>query len=202
DIQLPDSTNNEPESHGLVSFKITPLPDLPVGTVLENTAYIYFDNNEPIITNTTWTTIHECGGEAEFVSETALVCDEVQVNFDSSYPWVERYSWEILGEEVSAESEHTIVSPAEDQYEMVFTATNSLCEETSSQVYEVTPADLLDPCLADFNCDGKRDSEDLLQFLSDYGCAENCQGDFSGNGIVDVDDLLVFLTLFSRDCWE
>ncbi|MEO0404598.1 MAG: VCBS repeat-containing protein, partial [Bacteroidota bacterium] len=87
DIQLPDSTNNEPESHGLVSYKVTPLPDLPVGTVLENTAYIYFDNNEPIITNTTWTTIHECGGEAEFVSETALVCDEVQVNFDSSYPW-------------------------------------------------------------------------------------------------------------------
>ncbi|MEO0404967.1 MAG: hypothetical protein AAF193_08860, partial [Bacteroidota bacterium] len=202
DIQLPDSTNNEPESHGLVSYKITPLPDLPVGTVLENTAYIYFDNNEPIITNTTWTTIHECGGQAEFVSETALVCDEVQVNFDSTYPWVERYSWEILGEEVSAESEHTIASPAQDQYEMEFTATNALCEETSSEVYSVTPADLLDPCTADFNCDGNRDSEDLLQFLSEYGCVENCQGDFSGNGIVDVDDLLVFLTLFSRDCWE
>jgi sucrose-6-phosphate hydrolase SacC (GH32 family) len=30
-----------------------PLPNLPLGTQIENTAYIYFDYNAPIITNTT-----------------------------------------------------------------------------------------------------------------------------------------------------
>ncbi|NQX91663.1 MAG: hypothetical protein HRT74_05980 [Flavobacteriales bacterium] len=109
DIQLPDSTNNEPESHGLVSYKVTPLPDLPVGTVLENTAYIYFDNNEPIITNTTWTTIHECGGEAEFVSLTAPNCQDQYVVLEGTYPWVEDYLWEINGEVVGQSASFELV---------------------------------------------------------------------------------------------
>ncbi len=52
-IMLPDSTSNEPESHGHIIYRIKPIADKPLGTVFENTAYIYFDFNEPIITNTT-----------------------------------------------------------------------------------------------------------------------------------------------------
>ena len=49
-ILLPDSNVNEPLSHGFVSFRIRPqLPLLP-GTVIENTANIYFDFNPPVIT--------------------------------------------------------------------------------------------------------------------------------------------------------
>jgi len=49
-IQLPDSNVNEFASHGFVSFRIKPrLPILP-GTVIENRANIYFDFNEPVIT--------------------------------------------------------------------------------------------------------------------------------------------------------
>lgn len=54
-IFLPDSTTNEPESHGFVKYAIRTKPNLQLGTVLKNTAYIYFDFNEPIITNTTET---------------------------------------------------------------------------------------------------------------------------------------------------
>ena len=53
-IMLPDSTTNEPESHGLISYTIKPIEGLEPETVLNNTAYIYFDNNPPIVTNTTW----------------------------------------------------------------------------------------------------------------------------------------------------
>ena len=53
DILLPDSTTNEPESHGFIKFRILPLPDLEERTVVENTAGIFFDFNPPIITNTT-----------------------------------------------------------------------------------------------------------------------------------------------------
>ncbi len=49
-IYLPDSGFNEPASHGFVSYSIKPrLPVLP-GTVIENTAKIFFDFNDPVIT--------------------------------------------------------------------------------------------------------------------------------------------------------
>lgn len=54
-IFLPDSNSNEPESHGFVKYAIRTKPNLQLGSVLRNTAYIYFDFNEPIITNTTET---------------------------------------------------------------------------------------------------------------------------------------------------
>ena len=52
-INLLDSNSNEPLSHGYVSYRITPKASTPLGTIIENTAGIYFDFNDPIITNTT-----------------------------------------------------------------------------------------------------------------------------------------------------
>ncbi|MEZ4955613.1 MAG: T9SS type A sorting domain-containing protein [Saprospiraceae bacterium] len=56
-INLLDSISNEPASHGFVEFKIWQMPDLAIGTVIENSAAIYFDFNPPIITNTVFHTI-------------------------------------------------------------------------------------------------------------------------------------------------
>ncbi len=58
-ILLPDSTTNEPASHGFVKFKIKTRPGLALGTVINNSAAIYFDYNDPIITNTSFVTIEE-----------------------------------------------------------------------------------------------------------------------------------------------
>jgi uncharacterized repeat protein (TIGR01451 family) len=58
-IMLPDSTSDEPGSHGYVIFSIEQLSDLPAGTEITNTAEIFFDANDPIVTNTTLNTIHE-----------------------------------------------------------------------------------------------------------------------------------------------
>jgi hypothetical protein len=52
-IYLPDSTTNEPGSHGYVQFKIKAKNNLAVSDTIKNTANIYFDFNAPIITNTT-----------------------------------------------------------------------------------------------------------------------------------------------------
>lgn len=59
DIQLPDSNKNEAASHGFVKFRIKPRANLPLGSEITNEASIYFDFNEPIITNRTWHTIQE-----------------------------------------------------------------------------------------------------------------------------------------------
>jgi len=52
-IMLPDSTTNEPGSHGQVRFGIHLRPGLAPGTAIKNTAYIYFDANPAVVTNTT-----------------------------------------------------------------------------------------------------------------------------------------------------
>jgi uncharacterized repeat protein (TIGR01451 family) len=52
-IQLPDSTSDPEGSKGFVQYRIKPKPALPLGTQIKNTAYIYFDYNPAIVTNTT-----------------------------------------------------------------------------------------------------------------------------------------------------
>ena len=52
DILLPDSTTNEPASHGFIFLRVNTLGDVTLGDTLRNSAAIYFDYNEPVITNT------------------------------------------------------------------------------------------------------------------------------------------------------
>ncbi|MFN0204663.1 MAG: T9SS type A sorting domain-containing protein [Bacteroidia bacterium] len=56
-IMLPDSNIDEPRSHGFIAYKIKPKANLTLGTQIQNTANIYFDFNEPIVTNTAITTV-------------------------------------------------------------------------------------------------------------------------------------------------
>ncbi len=51
-ILLPDSTTNLEGSQGFVEFNVYPKPNLPNGTPVFNSAAIYFDYNQPVITNT------------------------------------------------------------------------------------------------------------------------------------------------------
>lgn len=57
DIYLPDSTENEPESHGYVVFEAATKPSAPDYAIVENSAAIYFDFNEPVITNSVINTL-------------------------------------------------------------------------------------------------------------------------------------------------
>ena len=59
DIQLPDSTSDEPGSHGFVKFSLLMRPELQKGDAVENFADIYFDFNTPVRTNTVQTRIDE-----------------------------------------------------------------------------------------------------------------------------------------------
>ncbi|AWI24974.1 T9SS type A sorting domain-containing protein [Flavobacterium pallidum] len=71
-IHLPDSTANEPGSHGFIAYKIKPLNNVNVGDVVNNAADIYFDFNPPITTNTAAT---------QFVSQLSVAeTDAAQFN--------------------------------------------------------------------------------------------------------------------------
>jgi uncharacterized repeat protein (TIGR01451 family) len=72
-IKLVDSFRNEAKSHGFVQYRIKQQKDLAFGTQIFNTAHIYFDYNEPIVTNKT---LHTVGGK-EIVT---AIFDKVQTN--------------------------------------------------------------------------------------------------------------------------
>jgi len=56
-ILLPDSNVNEAASHGFIKYRIMPRDTMPIGGEIHNEANIYFDFNEPVITNQTISTL-------------------------------------------------------------------------------------------------------------------------------------------------
>ena len=75
-IQLPDYTSNEPNSHGFISYKVKPKNSIIAGDEMANKAAIFFDFNPAIITNTVNTTIES----------TATVTNESFSNLVSIFP--------------------------------------------------------------------------------------------------------------------
>jgi uncharacterized repeat protein (TIGR01451 family) len=57
-INLPDSLSNPLESQGYIIYTVSPKDDLSEGTVINNTAHIYFDNNPAIVTNSTYNILY------------------------------------------------------------------------------------------------------------------------------------------------
>ncbi len=64
-ILLPDSNVNEPASHGFVRYRVKPKTTLVAGDEILNTAFIYFDFNAPVQTNTAVTEIVQFTGLGE-----------------------------------------------------------------------------------------------------------------------------------------
>ncbi len=65
DILLADSNVNEAASHGYLKFRVSQRADVPLETDILNRAAIYFDFNDPVITNTT---VHRVGENFVVVS--------------------------------------------------------------------------------------------------------------------------------------
>ncbi len=78
DIMLPDSNVNEPASNGYIRYSISPKTGLADGTQASNTAYIYFDYNPSIVTNTTINT---------FVSNIPFPVFEIKENTNGIFPF-------------------------------------------------------------------------------------------------------------------
>jgi len=73
DINLADSLQDEANSHGYVLYSIPIRDGLPTGTMITNTAYIYFDLNAPVITNTTLNTIDVLLGVVQHNSASSIM---------------------------------------------------------------------------------------------------------------------------------
>jgi uncharacterized repeat protein (TIGR01451 family) len=73
-IMLVDSNTSFPESIGHITYKIKLLPGFSDGNLVENTAYIFFDFNSPIVTNVATTSVvQESLGFAELDAENVSI---------------------------------------------------------------------------------------------------------------------------------
>jgi uncharacterized repeat protein (TIGR01451 family) len=91
-IKLVDSFKNEPKSHGFVQFRVKQQKDLAWGTKIYNNAGIYFDFNDPIITNRT---LHTVGGK-EVISAIVEKNKESGITIKvSPNPFVETATFEL-----------------------------------------------------------------------------------------------------------
>ena len=72
-INLSDSTTDEPGSHGFVSFKVKRKLNLSFGTTIANTAYINFDYNPAIKTNIVSATLTSLVGIRQITTDQLVV---------------------------------------------------------------------------------------------------------------------------------
>lgn len=132
DINLPDSTSNEPESHGFITFTLHTSDNLEPDDEIFNTAFIYFDNNPAIITNQYHHTIFECSSDlASFDAITALCANE-ELSFINSAQFVEEFLWTLNGDTLSNINtlNHTFET---GEYELQLAVSNPICEVSSNQ---------------------------------------------------------------------
>lgn len=137
-IMLPDSVNNEPESHGYVMYRISLRNDIQPGDVIHNEAAIYFDLNEPIITNQTWHTVYSCDWLVASSDELAYCyMDMIMVNDDTQY--VEDYIWTWNGIPLSWSDDFSHYATPEGANALSLTLSNPLCEVTTDRLVIVNP---------------------------------------------------------------
>ena len=209
DIQLPDSTCCEEESHGYVVYRIKPREDVEPGDVINNTAYIFFDGNPPIVTNTTWHTIYECTDELaayELASDTQ--CEDQLIQFNSTGQYIEDYYWYQDGQTNGVESTYFIMPEEPGDINIGLMAVNPLCEAEYSSVITIHPRPAVDAGLDQTVCpeepvtflatgegDLQWDDQDMGAFLDIIASAESeySVAATSEFGCVATDQVSLFL---------
>lgn len=110
-INLPDSTTDQLGSNGYVTYEIKQKANLPHGTELTNTAYIYFDFNPAIVTNTVLNTID---------LSTSVLEKEEQENAVTIYPNPVTKSMSILLDKLDENSKVLIYDAQGKQIKLPF----------------------------------------------------------------------------------
>ncbi len=124
-IMLPDSAANLVESNGFFRFTIDQKAGNTPGTVIENSAAIYFDFNEPVITNTVFNTL-------EF--PTNYLVEEIGVCDGDSY----------MGIEIEADTVLIDTIPNLEAQDVIFTAISFLEKSYSDSAITINSGDIID----------------------------------------------------------
>ena len=136
-IMLPDSGADEPGSHGWVLYRIRPNTGIADPTEITNTSYIVFDQNYPIITNTTLNTMTALQyPQANFTTADVTICETDCILFSNQSVSGTSYQWNFQG---GSPASSTSASPgaicynASGTYDVTLVTTNALGSDTLTQ---------------------------------------------------------------------
>ncbi len=149
DIMLPDSNTNEILSHGYIKYNIEAIDNILPNEEIENTAYIYFDFNSSIVTNTTKNTI-DCY-ITPLTANFSMNNNEIHSNLiDPNYSYIWVYNTDTLTNEtnpfipIQGNGEYTLI--VSNQYQCNTNSTYSLSlsinefDENSILIYPIPSA--------------------------------------------------------------
>ncbi len=138
-IQLPDSLSDPAGSQGYIIYKVRTLAGLGVGDLLEVNAAIYFDYNEPVITNTATTEYYICPATLTIEQPTSPICqfDIIELGASAGY---ESYVWTWNNQTLSTAPSLTFAPADDGPYTLTCTAVGSpaVCQSTASIELQVT----------------------------------------------------------------
>ncbi|HQW22174.1 MAG TPA: T9SS type A sorting domain-containing protein, partial [Bacteroidia bacterium] len=136
-IMLPDSGADEPGSHGWVLYRISPNAGLADPTEITNTSYIVFDQNIPVITNTTLNTMTALQyPQANFTTADVTICETDCILFSNQSVSGTSYQWNFQG---GSPASSTSASPgaicynASGSSDVTLVTTNALGSDTLTQ---------------------------------------------------------------------
>jgi uncharacterized repeat protein (TIGR01451 family) len=136
-IFLPDSNIDEPGSHGWLRYRIQARAGIPDPSVVTNTAYIYFDNNLPVITNSTMNTLTALQYPvADFITLDPNICQSDCISFANQSQNGTSYSWNFTGASTTSSTDANPVAicyPNAGSYDVTLIATNALGSDTITQ---------------------------------------------------------------------
>ncbi|TVR37563.1 MAG: T9SS C-terminal target domain-containing protein [Cryomorphaceae bacterium] len=147
-IMLPDSTTDEPGSHGHIHFRIKTVPGVQLDDVIMNKAYIFFDFKEPVITEYAVTTFMDCseGSLSIVMNETA--CTGVPFTLTSNRTDFDDYAWVVNGQPFSGEELEFTASGQSVTVEL--TTTNAICTLSTSLEIPLLPSPSIDYTMEGF----------------------------------------------------
>lgn len=138
EINLPDSSTNELASHGFILYKINANSNLPIGTVIENHAEIYFDFNPAVITNYKLLTLFDCASVFDGAPQASVnYCIGDSVQFGIDYPQTD-YHWTNISPFLDDYGQVVnIQADSSGFYNVAINAKNSICDIDSIIQYTV-----------------------------------------------------------------
>lgn len=134
-ILLPDSSINFLGSQGFIKYKVAMKPNLAAGKKIKNHANIYFDQNPPVVTNTTLNTIFSCNDQVIFDNIPSIACSGDTILFTPDVSLLDSNQWYLNNILQSLNNTFSFVSSYPSDT-ITFIGANNFCQYDSSIIIE------------------------------------------------------------------
>ena len=135
DIMLPDSSSDLAGSQGYIHFRINTKSNIQLTDAFENQCSIYFDFNEPIITNTARTIMFECPEELMITTE-GTTCEGQSIAALATYGW-DDYNWTANNVQSGTGLGISIDNAAAGDYQLICEASTEYCHSEYEYVFTI-----------------------------------------------------------------